>query len=123
MHFAEQGAFTGEISASMLVALGVSHVIIGHSERRQYFGETDETVNKKLITALKHHLVPIVCVGEHEEERESGMTERSCAGRSAARSIRSMQPDCTRWSSPMSPSGRLGREKPPRRPLLPRPIS
>ena len=75
MHFAEEGAFTGEISASMLLALGVTHVILGHSERRQYFGETDEDVNKKLITALKHHLVPIVCIGEHEEQRESGMTE------------------------------------------------
>ena len=68
MHFAEEGAFTGEISASMLVALGVSHVILGHSERRQYFGETDDTVNRKLVTALKHRLVPIVCVGEHEEQ-------------------------------------------------------
>jgi triosephosphate isomerase (TIM) len=76
MHFAEEGAFTGEISASMLVALGVSHVILGHSERRQYFAETDDTVNRKLITALKHHLVPIVCIGEHEEQRESGMTEQ-----------------------------------------------
>jgi triosephosphate isomerase (TIM) len=75
MHFAEEGAFTGEISASMLVALGVSHVIIGHSERRQYFAETDETVNLKLKTALKHHLVPIVCVGEQEAQRENGMTE------------------------------------------------
>ena len=78
MYFAEQGAFTGEISASMLVAMGVSHVIIGHSERRQYFGETDDMVNKKLITALKHHLVPIVCVGEGEEERERGLTEQVC---------------------------------------------
>jgi triosephosphate isomerase len=76
MHFAEEGAFTGEISASMLVALGVSHVILGHSERRQYFAETDDTVNRKLITALKHHLVPIVCIGEKEEQRESGMTEQ-----------------------------------------------
>ena len=64
-------------------------MILGHSERRQYFGETDDTVNRKLIAALKHHLVPIVCIGEHEEQRESGMTERSCAARSAARSIRS----------------------------------
>jgi triosephosphate isomerase len=62
----------------MLVALGVSHVIIGHSERRQYFGETDDMVNKKLITALKHHLVPIVCVGEGEDERERGLTEQVC---------------------------------------------
>jgi triosephosphate isomerase len=75
MHFAEEGAYTGETSAKMLVALGVKHVILGHSERRQYFAETDETVNKKLVTALKHHLVPIVCIGEHEEQRESGMTE------------------------------------------------
>jgi triosephosphate isomerase (TIM) len=75
MHYAEEGAYTGEISAAMLVALGVNHVILGHSERRQYFGETDETVNKKLVTALKHHLVPIVCIGEHEEQRENGMTE------------------------------------------------
>jgi triosephosphate isomerase (TIM) len=75
MHFAEEGAFTGEISATMLVALGVSHVILGHSERRQYFHETDETVNKKLVAALKHRMVPIVCVGEQEEQRENGMTE------------------------------------------------
>jgi triosephosphate isomerase len=75
MHFAEEGAFTGEISAAMLVALGVTHVILGHSERRQYFGETDDTVNRKLVTALKHRLIPIICVGEHEEQRESGMTE------------------------------------------------
>ena len=75
MHFADEGAFTGEVSPTMLVALGVSHVILGHSERRQYFAETDETVNKKLIAALKHNLIPIVCVGEHEEHREKGMTE------------------------------------------------
>jgi triosephosphate isomerase (TIM) len=75
MHFAEEGAFTGEISAGMLVALGVSYVILGHSERRQYFAETDDTVNRKLVSALKHRLIPIVCVGEHEEQRENGMTE------------------------------------------------
>ncbi len=78
MYCSEEGAFTGEISAKMLVDLGVSHVIIGHSERRQYFGETDELVNQKLITALKHHLVPIVCIGEREEQRESGMTAEVC---------------------------------------------
>jgi triosephosphate isomerase (TIM) len=76
MHYAEEGAFTGETSASMLVALGVSHVILGHSERRQYFAETDDTVNRKLVTALKHRLVPIVCVGEHEEQRERGETQQ-----------------------------------------------
>src|ERR1700748_1909049 len=75
MHYGEDGAFTGEISASMLVALGVSHVIIGHSERRQYFGETDDTVNRKLVAALKHGLIPIVCVGEVLEEREANLTE------------------------------------------------
>ncbi len=75
MHYAEDGAYTGEICASMLVALGVTHVILGHSERRQYFGETDDDVNRKLIAALKHRLVPIVCIGEREEQRETGMTE------------------------------------------------
>jgi triosephosphate isomerase (TIM) len=75
MHFAEDGAYTGEICARMLTALGVSHVIIGHSERRQYFGETDKIVHSKLVTALKHRLTPIVCVGEHLEERESGRTQ------------------------------------------------
>ncbi len=75
MHFAEEGAYTGEISASMLTALGVTHVILGHSERRQYFAETDETVHKKLVTALKHGLIPIVCIGEHLEERENGKTD------------------------------------------------
>jgi triosephosphate isomerase len=75
MHFAEEGAYTGEISAAMLVSMGVSHVILGHSERRQYFAETDETVNRKLVAALQHHLVPIVCIGEHEDQRESGVTE------------------------------------------------
>ncbi|MBE6036405.1 MAG: triose-phosphate isomerase [Clostridiales bacterium] len=72
MHFEEQGAFTGEISAEMLTEIGVDYVIIGHSERRQYFGETDETVNKKLHKAFEHDLLPIFCVGENLEERESG---------------------------------------------------
>jgi triosephosphate isomerase (TIM) len=75
MHFAEEGAYTGEVSAAMLLALGVRTVILGHSERRQYFGETDEDVNRKLMTALKHHMMPIVCIGEHEQQRESGQTE------------------------------------------------
>jgi triosephosphate isomerase len=75
MHFAEEGAYTGEVSAAMLTALGVTHVLIGHSERRQYFAETDATVHQKLVTALKHGIVPIVCVGEHLQERESGKTE------------------------------------------------
>ena len=72
---AEAGAFTGEISASMLLEYGVEYVIIGHSERRQYFGETDETVNKRTIAALHAGLKPIVCVGETLAEREGGKTE------------------------------------------------
>ena len=75
VHFAEKGAYTGEISAAMLLEYGVEYVIIGHSERRQYFGETDETVNKRTLTALKAGLTPIVCIGESLEERETGKTE------------------------------------------------
>jgi triosephosphate isomerase (TIM) len=75
IYFADEGAFTGEISAPMVVAAGATHVLIGHSERRQYFGETDEWVNKKLHTALRHKLIPIVCVGEHLEQRENGETD------------------------------------------------
>jgi triosephosphate isomerase len=75
IYFADEGAFTGEISAPMLVAAGATHVLIGHSERRQYFGETDEIVNKKLGAALRHKLIPIVCVGEHLEQRDNGETE------------------------------------------------
>nr|WP_302598228.1 triose-phosphate isomerase [uncultured Cellulosilyticum sp.] len=74
MHFEESGAFTGEIAPSMLVELGVKYVVIGHSERRQYFAETDETVNKKVLKAIEHNLVPIICVGESLEEREQGVT-------------------------------------------------
>jgi triosephosphate isomerase len=76
VHWAESGAFTGEISASMLKELGVEYVILGHSERRQYFGETDCTVNQRLKAALAAGLKPIVCVGELLEERESGKTEK-----------------------------------------------
>lgn len=75
MHFADEGAFTGETSPLMLKAIGATHVILGHSERRQYFAETDETVNKKLLAALKHELKPIVCIGEVLAEREGGKTE------------------------------------------------
>ena len=75
MHWEKEGAFTGETSASMLLAVGCTHVIIGHSERRQYFGETDDTVNLKFKTALEAGLTPIVCVGEVLEEREANLTE------------------------------------------------
>jgi len=75
VHWEKEGAFTGEISAPMLVSIGVTHVIIGHSERRQYFNETDDTVNRKLEVSLENGLTPIVCVGEVLEEREAGLTE------------------------------------------------
>ncbi len=75
IHWAEAGAFTGEISATMLKEIGVDYVIIGHSERRQYFGETDETVNKRLKATLAAGLIPIVCIGEVLEERETEKTE------------------------------------------------
>ena len=75
VHFEAKGAFTGELSADMLKASGVEYVIIGHSERRQYFGETDKTVNKRTIAAVKAGLKPIVCVGEVKEERETGYTD------------------------------------------------
>ena len=72
MHFEEKGAYTGEVSGQMLKAINVDYVIIGHSERRQYFGETDETVNKKVKSAFANGLKPIVCVGESLEQRENG---------------------------------------------------
>src|SRR5215467_982127 len=102
-YWKDEGAFTGEISPPMLVAVGCSHVIIGHSERRQYFGETDDTVNLKLKAALEHGLTPIVCVGEVLEEREAGLTEdvlrRQCvrafhaiSGKKAAKLVVAYEP-------------------------------
>ena len=75
MHYEEKGAYTGEVSPGMLKSIGVEYVIIGHSERRQYFGETDEIVNKKVKAAFAHKLKPIICVGETLEQREAGKTE------------------------------------------------
>ncbi|WP_097026512.1 triose-phosphate isomerase [Clostridium peptidivorans] len=79
MHFEEKGAFTGEVSPVMLENMGIDYVIIGHSERRQYFNETDETINKKIRAAFGHNLIPILCVGETLDERENGITEEVIA--------------------------------------------
>lgn len=95
MHWQEEGAFTGEISAGMLVASGCKYVILGHSERRQFFGETDETVNQKLHTALKHKLLPIVCVGELLAEREAGKTEEVLL-RQTTKALVGITPDAAR---------------------------
>jgi triosephosphate isomerase (TIM) len=75
VHWAESGAFTGEISAPMLTEIGVRYVVIGHSERREYFGETDETVNLRLKAAQQYGLIPILCVGETKKQRDAGETE------------------------------------------------
>lgn len=80
VHWAEEGAFTGEIAASMLTEIGVRYVIVGHSERRQYFGETDATVNKRLLAAQKAGLKPILCVGETKAQRDAGETESIIIG-------------------------------------------
>ncbi len=103
VYWEKEGAFTGEISTGMLLAVGCTHVIIGHSERRQYFGETDDTVNLKLKAALEAGLTPIVCVGEVLEERDAGITEdvlrRQCtrafhklSGKKAAKLVVAYEP-------------------------------
>lgn len=84
IHWEEKGAYTGEISPKMLLALGVEYAIIGHSERRTYFGETDEGVNKRTKAALAHGITPIVCVGETLEQREAGVTESWVSGQTVA---------------------------------------
>lgn len=84
IHWEEKGAYTGEISPKMLLALGVEYAIIGHSERRTYFGETDEGVNKRTKAALAHDITPIVCVGETLEQREAGVTESWVSGQTVA---------------------------------------
>jgi triosephosphate isomerase len=75
LHWEDAGAYTGEISGAMLTEIGVRYVIVGHSERRQYFGETDETVNQRLKAAQRHGLTPILCVGETKQQRDAGETE------------------------------------------------
>lgn len=84
MHWEKEGAFTGEVSATMLKSIGCNSVIIGHSERRQYFCETNDTVQKKLRTALDSGIFAIVCVGERLEEREAGQTESVCCSQIGA---------------------------------------
>jgi len=76
MHYEDSGAYTGEVSGKMLASIGVEYVIIGHSERRQYFNETDEIVNKKVKSAIRNGLKPIICVGETLEQREAGLTQK-----------------------------------------------
>lgn len=84
MHFEASGAFTGEVAPGMLSSIGVSYVILGHSERREMFNETDETVNKKVHAAFAHNLIPIVCVGESLENRENGTTNEVVEGQTVA---------------------------------------
>jgi len=84
MHWKESGAFTGEVSPVMLKSIGVEYVIIGHSERREYFAETDETVNKKALAAFEHDLIPIICVGETLAQREEGITRQLVEGQTRA---------------------------------------
>jgi len=76
IHWEDQGAYTGEISGSMLTEIGINYVVVGHSERREYFGDTDETVNFRLLAAQRHGLTPILCVGETKSQRDAGEMER-----------------------------------------------
>ena len=126
MHWKDAGAYTGEISAAMLKDLGVQYVILGHSERRQYFAETDETVNLKLKAALAAGLTPIVCVGETLEEREEGKMEEVIV-RQVSADLAGCQEDFDRiviayepvWSGPSAPA----RPPPPPRPRRSTPSS
>ena len=113
MHWLDEGAYTGETSPVMLTAIGVTHVLIGHSERRQYFNETDDTVNLKLKAALAHGLVPIVCVGETARRARSRPHRKSSNSRSPSRSKASTPRSPLPSSSPTSPSGPSAPAAPP----------
>jgi triosephosphate isomerase (TIM) len=111
MYWEDDGAFTGEVSPAMLVDLGVSAVIIGHSERRQLFGETDEDVQKKVHAALHHGLLPIMCVGETEAEREAGETEEVLARQLAAGLVLLQAGDARRVAVAYEPIWAIGTGK------------
>ena len=108
VHFKASGAYTGEVSTGMLTELGVSHVIIGHSERREYFAETDATVAEKVSVALAAGLTPILCVGESLEQREQNVTSEHIRTQ--------IKIDLSKVSSPMSRFGPLAPARPPRPP-------
>jgi len=107
----DDGAFTGEVSPGMLAALGVSYVIIGHSERRQLFGETDEDVQKKVHAALEHGLLPIMCVGETETEREAGETDEVLARQLAQGLVLLQAEEATRVAIAYEPIWAIGTGK------------
>jgi len=94
MHWLDEGPYTGETSPTMLASIGCCHVLIGHSEQRLYFGETDERVNLKLKAAIQHNLTPVVCVGEHLAEREAGHTEQVLRAQLSA-ALRGISPQQT----------------------------
>jgi triosephosphate isomerase len=111
MFFEDEGAFTGEVSPGMLVDLGVTHVIIGHSERRQLFGETDEGVQKKIHAAFHHGLLPIMCVGETDAEREAGETDEVIARQLAQGLVLLQTEDAGRMAIAYEPIWAIGTGK------------
>ncbi len=107
-HWEDKGAFTGEVAPPMLAKLNVSYVIVGHSERRQLFGETDEWVNKKALAVLKHEMSPIVCVGETLEERERGGTDERVSSQTRAAFAGIKAPDAERCVVAYEPIWAIG---------------